>query len=58
MKRNPLQRHTRAMNKAMSCYRAWQTGEAGTPKTRRLHNNYNRYLNYMDALEKAHPEGF
>ena len=55
--RTALQRHNRAMNKANSCYRDWQMSEAGSRRARRLHRNYNRYLSYLHALEKAHDQG-
>ena len=57
MKRTPLQRHNRAMNRANSCYKAWMMSEAGTRFAARKHRHYNRYLRYLHALEDAHAAG-
>lgn len=57
MKRTPLQRHNRAMNRAHSKYRDWQMSEVGSPRARRLHRHYNKYLTYLHKLEDSHPLG-
>ena len=57
MKRTILQRHNKAMNRANKAYRNWMTAPAGSPCARRAHTKYNKYLDYLHALEQAHPYG-